>query len=91
MVIRKAGYGRLKRINRMGFADAEAIDIKDVPDASTERFDLDIERVLQEVSPYTDRVCVCDLSRTPVPVVRVVVPGFEVSYMDPDRRHPAQG
>jgi len=26
-----------------------------------------------------------------VPVVRVVVPGFEVSYMDPDRKRPAQG
>ncbi|MGI6022523.1 MAG: YcaO-related McrA-glycine thioamidation protein [Methanoculleus sp.] len=90
MIIRKAGYERLKRINRMWFADAETIDIKDVPDTSTDRFDLDIERVLQEISPHTDRVCVCDLSRTPVSVVRVVVPGFEVSYMDPDRRRPVQ-
>ncbi|NLZ30551.1 MAG: YcaO-related McrA-glycine thioamidation protein [Methanomicrobiales archaeon] len=90
MIIRKAGYERLKRINRMWFADAEAIDIKDVPDSSTDRFDLDIERVLQEVDPHTDRVCVCDLSRTPVSVVRVVIPGFEVSYMDPDRRRPTQ-
>ncbi len=91
MVIRKAGYERLKRINRMWFADAEPVNIKDIPDTSTDRFDLDIERVLREVSPYTDRVCVCDLSRTPVPVVRVIVPGFEVSYMDPDRRRSAQG
>ena len=91
MVIRKAGYERLKRINRMWFADAEAVDIRDIPDVSTNRFDLDIERALQEISPYADRVCVCDLSRTPVPVVRVVVPGFEVSYMDPDRKRPAQG
>jgi len=91
MVLRKAGYERLKRINRMWFADAEAVDIRDIPDVSTNRFDLDIERALQEISPYADRVCVCDLSRTPVPVVRVVVPGFEVSYMDPDRKRPAQG
>ena len=91
MVIRKAGYERLKRINRMWFTDAEAVDIRDIPDVSTNRFDLDIERALQEISPYADRVCVCDLSRTPVPVVRVVVPGFEVSYMDPDRKRPAQG
>ncbi|NLA39515.1 MAG: YcaO-related McrA-glycine thioamidation protein [Methanomicrobiales archaeon] len=89
--IRRAGYERLKRINRMWFADAETVDISDVLDASTDRFDLDIKWALQEVSPYTDRVCVCDLSRTPIPVVRVVVPGFEVSYMDPDRRHPVQG
>jgi len=89
-VIRKAGYDRLKRINRMWFADGETVDIGDVPDASTTRFDLDIRRVLDEVSPYTDRVCVCDLSRTPVPVVRVILPGFEVSYMDPDRRQATQ-
>ncbi|MDD3934508.1 MAG: YcaO-related McrA-glycine thioamidation protein [Methanoculleus sp.] len=89
-VIRKAGYDRLKRINRMWFADGETVDIGDVPDASTPRFDLDIRRVLDEVSPYTDRVCVCDLSRTPVPVVRVILPGFEVSYMDPDRRQATQ-
>jgi len=91
MVIRKAGYDRLKRINRMWFADAETIDVADIPDASTPRFDLDIRRVLAEVEPHTDRVCVCDLSRTAVPVVRVVMPGFEVSYMDPDRRRSAQG
>ncbi|MCK9277479.1 MAG: YcaO-related McrA-glycine thioamidation protein [Methanoculleus sp.] len=90
LVIRKAGYDRLKRINRMWFADGETVDIGDVPDASTPRFDLDIRRVLDEVSPYTDRVCVCDLSRTPVPVVRVILPGFEVSYMDPDRRQATQ-
>jgi len=91
MIIRKAGYERLKRINRMWFADADAVDIGDVPDLSTRRFDLDIGRVLQEVSPYTDRVCVCDLSRTPVPVVRAIIPGFEISYMDPDRKRSVQG
>lgn len=91
MFIKKAGYERLKRINRMWFADAETVDIEDMPDVSTDRFDLDIEQVIQEISSYTDRVCVCDLSRTPVPVVRVIVPGFEVSYMDPNRRRPMHG
>jgi ribosomal protein S12 methylthiotransferase accessory factor len=86
MVLRKAGYERLKRINRMWFADAEAINIGDVPDISTDRFDQDIERSIEEISPHAERICICDLSRTPVPVVRVVMPGFEVSYMDKDRR-----
>ncbi|HQD25730.1 MULTISPECIES: YcaO-related McrA-glycine thioamidation protein [Methanoculleus] len=90
-VIRKAGYERLKRINRIWFADADSVDITNVPDRSTDRFDLDIQKVLKEVEPHTDRVCVCDLSRTPVPVVRVVLPGFEVSYMDPDRKRSEQG
>ncbi|MFA7198276.1 MAG: YcaO-related McrA-glycine thioamidation protein [Methanoculleus sp.] len=90
MVIRKAGYERLKRINRMWFADGDAVDIADVPDVSTDRFDLDIRRVLDAVAPYTDRVCICDLTKTPVPVVRVIIPGFEITYMDPDRKRSTQ-
>ena len=39
MVLRKAGYERLKRINRMWFAAAETVDIGDVPDVSTRRFE----------------------------------------------------
>jgi ribosomal protein S12 methylthiotransferase accessory factor len=88
--LRRAGYDRLKRINRMWFADAEEVDLADVPDRSTQYFDEDIRRVLEEVGAHTDRVCVCDLSRTPVPVVRIVIPDFEVSYMDKDRRRTAR-
>ena len=91
MIIRKAGYERLKRINRIWFADADTVNITDLPDASTRRFDLDIQQVLKEIAPHTERACICDLSRTAVPVVRVILPGFEVSYMDPDRKRPAQG
>lgn len=58
---------------------------------STGRFDLDIRRVLDEVAPHTDRVCVCDLTRTAIPVVRVIIPGFEVSCMDPRRRRSSRG
>lgn len=89
-VIRKAGYERLKRINRIWFGNADAVDLADIPDMSTGRFDLDIRRVLDEVAPHTDRVCVCDLTRTPIPVVRAIIPGFEVSCMDPRRRRSAR-
>jgi len=89
-IIRKAGYERLKRINRIWFGNADTVDISDIPDMSTGRFDLDIRRVLDEVAPHTDRVCVCDLTRTPIPVVRAIIPGFEVSFMDPRRRRSAR-
>jgi len=84
-ILRKAGYDRLKRINRMWFAKAEEIGLTEVEDFSTAYFDQDIERVQKEIGEHAERVCVCDLSRTGIPVVRVIVPGFEVSYMDKER------
>jgi putative methanogenesis marker protein 1 len=83
--MRKAGYERLKRLNKMWFADGEEIDIREVPDLSTEYIDEDIAVCLQEIESHCDRVLVCDLTRTAVPVVRVIIPGLEVSYMDNTR------
>jgi putative methanogenesis marker protein 1 len=84
-VIKQAGYDRLKRINKMWFADADTIGMEEIPDLSTDYIDEDIKISLKEISEHADRVCVCDLSRTPVPVVRVIIPGFEISYMDSSR------
>ncbi|RXE56657.1 hypothetical protein ABH15_00265 [Methanoculleus taiwanensis] len=89
LFMQKVGYDRFKRINKMWFCEAESVDIADLHDYSTPYFDEDIRRTLQEVGEHADRVCVCDLSRTPVPVVRVVIPGFEVSHIDKDRRRQA--
>ncbi|HDR73059.1 MAG TPA: YcaO-related McrA-glycine thioamidation protein [Methanoculleus sp.] len=83
--LQKAGYERLKRLNKMWFADAEEICIGEVPDLSTAYIDEDIAVCLQEIEPYSERVLVCDLTRTVVPVVRVIIPDFEVSYMDSTR------
>ncbi|WP_048149842.1 YcaO-related McrA-glycine thioamidation protein [Methanolacinia paynteri] len=86
MLIEKAGYERLKRINRMWFTDeAESIKLSEIPDKSTEYIDEDLKVTLEELQGHAERVCVCDLSKTPVPVVRVVIPGLEVSYMDKTR------
>lgn len=86
ILIEKAGYERLKRINSMWFKeDVETVALSEIPDRSTEYIDEDLDVTLEELAGHTERVCVCDLSRTPVPVVRVVIPGLEVSYMDKTR------
>ncbi|MBN1432367.1 MAG: YcaO-related McrA-glycine thioamidation protein [Methanomicrobiaceae archaeon] len=86
MLIEKAGYERLKRINRMWFKEeAETIKLSEIPDKSTEYIDDDLNVTLEELKEHTGRVCVCDLSTTDIPVVRVVIPGLEVSYMDKTR------
>lgn len=84
-ILDKIGYDRLKRINRIWFSDAEEISLRSVPDISTPRIDSDISLVLDRIRPTADQVCICDLSRTDIPVVRVVIPGYEISHLDKSR------
>lgn len=84
-LLERIGYDRMKRINKEWFCDAPSTRIEDLANLATDYFDEDIAVVLDEVGKEAERVLVCDLSRTPVPVVRVIVPGFEVSHMNKDR------
>jgi ribosomal protein S12 methylthiotransferase accessory factor len=84
-MIEKAGYERYKRINRIWFAEGDEVSITDVPDLSSGYVDEDIRTLLEAVTPHTDRVCAVDLTKTALPASRVIIPGFEVSYLDPSR------
>ena len=83
--IERAGYDRLKRINREWFADAPAVPLSALDNLATPFIDEDIRVVLEELRPHVERVCVCDLSRTEIPVVRVIVPGLEISTVNRER------
>ena len=85
-LIEKAGYERYKRINRIWFAEADATPLADVPDMSSRYVDEEIRAVLDAVAPLADRVCAVDLTRTALPASRIIIPGFEVSYLDPSRK-----
>lgn len=86
MLIEKAGYERLKRINRIWFTEeAETIKLSEISDKSTDYIDEDLKVTLKELRGHAEKVCVCDLSKTPIPVVRAVIPGLEVSYVDKTR------
>lgn len=84
-LVERAGYDRMKRINREWFAPAEEFPISSMDDLSTPYIDDDIRLVLEELRSFAERVCVCDLTRTVIPVVRVIIPGFEVSHVNPAR------
>jgi ribosomal protein S12 methylthiotransferase accessory factor len=89
--IHRIGYERMKRINREWFAPADSVDLSSLPDLSTSTIGGDIRLILNDLSEKAEHVCVCDLTRTsmppipPMPVVRVVVPGLEVSYINKER------
>lgn len=84
-LLERIGYDRMKRINKEWFRDAPSTAIDSLPNLATDYFDEDIGVALAAVEKEADRVLVCDLTRSEVPVVRVIVPGFEVSHMNKDR------
>jgi ribosomal protein S12 methylthiotransferase accessory factor len=83
--VQRIGYDRMKRLNREWFAPADSVAFGDLPDLSTPTIGGDIRLVLAELEGKVERACVCDLTRTKVPVVRVVVPGLEVSSINKER------
>jgi ribosomal protein S12 methylthiotransferase accessory factor len=83
--VQRIGYDRMKRLNREWFAPADSVEIGDLPDLSTPTIGGDIRLVLAELEGKVERACICDLTRTKVPVVRVVVPGLEVSSINKER------
>ncbi len=86
---RRAGYERMKRINRKWFegTGVEA-SLDEMPTFDSSDFLNDIRYTLRRLSSVgLDEVVVADLTRTEteVPAVRVIVPGLEVYAMDKER------
>ncbi len=87
-IMRRAGYERMKRINKHWFEKDEEIELKELPGFSNEDIKEDIEFTLRLLRKRGfERVIVVDLTRKEleVPTVRVIVPGLEVFGMDPSR------
>jgi ribosomal protein S12 methylthiotransferase accessory factor len=87
-VMRRAGYERMKKINRHWFERGEEIELRGLSGFSTEDIKEDIEFTLGLLRKRGfERVIVVDLTRKElgVPTVRVIVPGLEVFGMDPTR------
>jgi ribosomal protein S12 methylthiotransferase accessory factor len=83
------GYENMKKINHMWFGKSnKTIALEDIPDLSTPYVLDDIEVVLGKLMECGfDQVVAVDLTRPElgVPTVRMIVPGLEVSTMDPER------
>ena len=88
-VTQDMGYERIKEVNRMWFGESRRkIRLSEIPDRSTPYVLDDIEVVLGSLmNAGFESVIAVDLTRPElnVPVVRMIVPGLEVSTMDPER------
>ncbi|MDY9924449.1 YcaO-related McrA-glycine thioamidation protein [Methanobacterium sp.] len=87
--MRKAGYERMKRINKHWFGESKGtINISDIKNMAKKSFKDDIETSLNLLNKCGfDDVLYTDLTRPEIkiPVVRVVIPGMEVYSVDPER------
>lgn len=83
------GYEKIKKVNHMWFGENEKkIYLEDIPDQATDDVLKDIEIVLKSLAEHGfDSVIACDITRPElgIPSVRMIVPGLEVSTMDPER------
>jgi ribosomal protein S12 methylthiotransferase accessory factor len=88
-IAKDMGYEKVKEVNSVWYSTLEKkVRLKDMKDLSTPFVLDDIEVVLDRlVETGFDMVIISDLTRpeTGIPVVRMTVPGLEVSTMDPER------
>lgn len=86
--IRSVGYDRMKRLNWFWFQEGEKISLSEVQDLSRKSPAENIDMILENLKNLAERVLVVDLSREEiaVPVVRVIIPGFELFTIDRDRK-----
>ena len=87
--MRKAGYERMKRINKHWFGESEKkVDISKIKNRSGKSFKEDIETSSKLLEKHGfDDVLYVNLTRPEIqiPVVRVIIPGLEVYALDADR------
>ncbi|QLC50706.1 YcaO-related McrA-glycine thioamidation protein [Methanolobus zinderi] len=85
--VREIGYDRIKRMNRYWYEEGKKVSMADIRDLSKNSPAENIDTVLEQLGKIVDSVIVVNLSREsiPVPVVRVIVPGFEMYTLDRER------
>lgn len=89
---RLMSYEEIKKRNRHWFEDKgkseeEKVGLDELPALATDTIDGDIEIALEKLRRVANRVIVVDLTREEIgiPVVRVIIPGFEVYARNPER------
>lgn len=85
---RMMGYDRMKRLNKHWFEYASTEDFSSVRSFDSDDFLEDIRYMLDRIQAAGfERAIVVDLTAPEigVPVVRVIIPGLEISAVDPER------
>ncbi|MBN2109770.1 MAG: YcaO-related McrA-glycine thioamidation protein [Methanosarcinaceae archaeon] len=86
--IREIGYDRMKRMNRYWYEQGTRITMAEIKDMSGGSPAENVDTLLGQLKRIVDSAIVVDLSRQsiPVPVIRVVIPTFEMYTLDRERQ-----
>ncbi len=89
VLMRKAGYKRMKRINKHWFGEStKMINLSQIKDKSRKSFKENINTSINLITKNGfQKILYVNLTRNDIqiPVVRVIIPGLEVYSVDPDR------
>jgi putative methanogenesis marker protein 1 len=88
-VTRMIGYERMKRLNKHWLEKPrEMIELDELENMATASIDSDIRIVLDRLHNAASRVIISDItvSAIGVPAVRAIIPGFEVYFLDRERK-----
>ena len=82
-----AGYERMKRLNKYWYTDGEEIELAQIPDLSSNTPAANISTIIERLRGVAPQVIVVDLSQPwiDVPVVRTIIPTFELYTVDRER------
>ncbi|WP_406656504.1 YcaO-related McrA-glycine thioamidation protein [Methanolobus sp. ZRKC2] len=85
--VREIGYDRIKRMNKYWYKEGTRTTMEEIKDLSKGSPAKNIDIVLEQLKKVVDSAIVVDLSRKsiPVPVIRVVIPTFEMYTLDRER------
>jgi ribosomal protein S12 methylthiotransferase accessory factor len=88
-VARMIGYERMKRLNKHWLEKPrEMIELDELEAMATTSIDSDIRVVLERLQNVANSVIISDItvSAIGVPAVRAIIPGFEVYFLDRERK-----
>lgn len=85
--VRQIGYDRIRRMNKYWYDDGQKVSMSDIDDLSGKSPAENIGTILEQLHSIVDRSIIVDLSResVPIPVIRAIIPGFEMYTLDRER------
>ena len=86
-VVRSFGYEHMKRLNRYWYEDSNTVQMHEIKDYSSNTPYANVKTVLEHLEGIADGAIIVDLSRgVDVPVIRAIIPNFELYTLDRERR-----
>lgn len=86
-VVRTFGYDHMKKMNSYWYQELESVRADELKDSSSNTPAANINTVLERLDGIADGAIIVDLSRgVDVPVVRAIIPMFELYTLDRERK-----